>query len=155
MDINYTRNLIKGKITEVIFEEMFRSTEKLTIIPIGYEHTIPELAQYNRHIHIQQVLKNLKHAPDFALISQDRSQVYLVEVKYRHELNDDEILKIAGDLHDKWNPVFLFLATRQNFYFESCKAIVDNKGSIQLLPDGWIKKEVQMQYLSLLQEFET
>jgi hypothetical protein len=154
MDINYTRNLIKGKITEVIFEEMFRSAEEFTVLPIGYEHTVPELAQYQHHVHIQKVLNNLRHAPDFALISQDKSNVFLVEVKYRTVYKEDDVTRIAKDLYEKWNPIFLFLATKDNFYFESCKAIMENNGKASLLSDAWIKNEVQSQYLRLLQEFE-
>ncbi len=51
---------------------MFIASNKFTVIPIGYAHTIPELAQYRHHIQIQQILNNIRNAPDYALISQDK-----------------------------------------------------------------------------------
>ena len=97
MSLNFSKQLIKGKIAETIFEEMFRVSEEFTIIPVGYEHTTPILAQFQHHAQIKEVLENLKSAPDFALISQDKSQVYLVEVKYRSSLNEASILEIAEE----------------------------------------------------------
>jgi hypothetical protein len=98
MDVNYSRKLIKGKIAELIFQEMFGVSEKLTILPIGYEHTTPILAQYQHHVQIKQVLENIRNAPDFALISQDKKSVYLVEVKYQNGFTREHILEIARDL---------------------------------------------------------
>jgi hypothetical protein len=153
MNINYSRGLIKGKIVELIFQEMFGVSEKLTILPIGYEHTTPILAQYQHHLQIKNVLANIRNAPDFALISQDKTQVYLVEVKYRNEFNKEQILEISNDLCLRWNPSHLFLATRDHFYFSPCNSIVYNGGEIEELKDSWINLEVQQAYLSLLQEF--
>lgn len=153
MDVNYTRNLIKGKIAELIFQEMFSVSEKLTILPIGYEHTTPILAQYQHHVQIKQVLDNIRHAPDFALISQDKTQVYLVEVKYRSSFTNEQLLDIAQDLCTRWNPSHLFLATRDHFYFSPCNTIVHANGTIEELKESWVAKEVQRAYLDLLQEF--
>lgn len=152
MDRKYTEDLIKGKITEVIFEEMFRVSGEFTIIPLGYEHTTPILAQYQHLAHIQKVLDNIRHAPDFALISQDKTKVFIVEVKYRVELDNNEILKIAEDLHS-WEPCFIFVATKDNFYFESVQEIARNKGNIKELTDSWISNEIQEESLYLLRKF--
>jgi hypothetical protein len=80
--LNFTRNLLKGKIAETIFEQMFRRLGKFDIVPLGYEHTTPELAQYQHLNHVKQVLDNIRNVPDFALVSQNKGSVYLVEVKY-------------------------------------------------------------------------
>ncbi len=37
IDLNYSKQLIKGKITEHVFQEMFGVSKKLTILSIGYE----------------------------------------------------------------------------------------------------------------------
>ncbi|MBU4016427.1 hypothetical protein KKF69_03015 [Patescibacteria group bacterium] len=153
MNIDFSRNLIKGKITEVIFEEMFRSSEKFTIIPLGYEHTTPILAQYQHHVHIQKVLENIRHAPDFALVSQNKENVYLVEVKYRSRFDKQDILEIANKIHTTWNPCYLFIASRDNFYFSPCSSIIDKGGEIEELRESWIKKDTQQKYSSLLKEF--
>jgi len=153
MSLNFSKQLIKGRIAETIFEEMFRASEELTIIPVGYEHTTPILAQFQHHAQVKEVLENLKSAPDFALISQDKSQVYLVEVKYRSSLKDASILEIAQETKTRWNPCFLFVATQNNFYFSSCSQIIANKGKMDELSERWIKEDVQKEYLSLLKEF--
>jgi len=153
MNVNFSKQLIKGKIAETIFEEMFRVSEEFTIIPLGYEHTTPILAQYQHHAQIKEVLDNIRSAPDFALISQDKSQVYLVEVKYRKSLHDKNILEIAEETKERWNPCFIFVATNEKFYFSSCSQIITNKGKIDELGERWVKEDVQKQYLLLLQEF--
>ncbi|MDE2096048.1 MAG: hypothetical protein KGL39_02265 [Patescibacteria group bacterium] len=43
-EISFFRDLLKGKIAEVIFEQMFRDCGKFTILPFGYEKTVPEVA---------------------------------------------------------------------------------------------------------------
>ncbi len=153
MDISFSRNLIKGKITELIFEEMFRSTEEFTIIPLGYEHTTPMLAQYQHHLHVQKVLQNIRNAPDFALVSQDKQSVYLVEVKYRSQFDKQDVLDIANKINATWNPCFLFLASKNKFYFSPCSSLIDRNGEIEELKESWIKKEIQLAYSFLLTEF--
>lgn len=153
IDINYSRNLIKGKITEAIFEEMFRVSEEFIILPIGYEHTTPILAQYQHHVQIKAVLQNIRNAPDFALISHDHKNVFLIEVKYRNVFTNEDIIQIAEDTITSWNPCFIFVASKDNFYFSSCKTIIDSHGEIERLRESWIKRELQQKYISLLQEF--
>lgn len=149
----YTEDLIKGKITETIFEEMFRVSGEFTVLPIGYEHTTPILAQYQHLLEVKNVLENIRNAPDFALISQDKKKVFLVEVKYRKELDKEEILEIAKDTLTPWNPCFLFVATKDNFYFSPCNTIVNNRGVIDELGKSWIKERIKEEYLALLRNF--
>lgn len=151
--IDFSRNLIKGRIAETIFEEMFRLSEEFTVIPIGYEHTIPELAQYQHHIQVKQVLNNIRNAPDFALISQNKEKVFLVEVKYRHYINPDENYSLANQISTNWNPSFLFMASQEGFFFDSCYKILENNGLIKQLPYSWVQKDIQKKYFNLLKEF--
>ena len=40
-DTRYSpRNFIKGKIGELVFEEMFRKAGKFTVLPFGYEKNL-------------------------------------------------------------------------------------------------------------------
>lgn len=151
--INFSRRLIEGKITELIFSQMFRASGEFTILPIGYENTSPELAQYQHLVRIQQVLENIRNAPDFALISQDKTEVFLVEVKFRSYLENKYVLPLAEELTKKWDPCYLFIATREKFYFDPCNTIINRNGEIRALEDRWIKAELQKEYLSLLREF--
>ena len=95
MSIQFSHELIKGRIAETVFEQMIRYEGRYDVIPFGYEHTMPLLMQYQQLIEIKQVMENIKDAPDFALISNDKRKVYLVEVKYRTQLNIKEILGIT------------------------------------------------------------
>jgi hypothetical protein len=154
MNKKYTEDLIKGKIAEVIFEEMFRVDSRYTIIPLGYEHTTPILAQYQHLLHVRKVLDNIRNAPDFALISEDKKSVYLVEVRYKAAFDKNDILKDAKELYDAgWNPCFLFVGSRDGFYYGSVKNIIDNAGQIDLLPEQRINRGIQEEYHLLLQEF--
>jgi hypothetical protein len=153
IDIEFSKRLIRGKITELIFQEMFRVSNEFTILPLGYEHTTPILAQYQHYVEIKEVLDNIRNAPDFALISEDKSKVFLVEVKYRNSFIKEDILQIAEDTINSWNPCFIFLASKDNFYFSPCSSIIDKKGEIEYLRESWIRKEIQQKYLFLLQEF--
>ncbi len=152
-NINFSKDLIKGKIVETIFQQMFRENESYTILPFGYEHTTPELAQYQRKIALKKVLQNIRHAPDFILISQDKKEVYLVEVKYRSRLEAHYIKKIVEETLRLWDPSYLFVATPQGFFFGPCNEIFNKDGEIGPLYQKWVNKEVQEKYLNLMNEF--
>lgn len=72
------RSFIKGKITEVIFEMMFREAGKFVVIRNGYEYTLPMLAQFDRLKEVQNIVTPIRKAPDFLLISKKKAQVFLV-----------------------------------------------------------------------------
>jgi len=153
MDIKFARDLIKGKIAETIFELMFREEGRFTVIPIGYEHTMPELIQCKQqHTHVQHVLDNLRDAPDFALISQDKSQVYLVECKYRSQIYMEEIRETCSKIHEKYSPCFLFVVTKKGFFYENCRNILSLETMTPLSGD-LMSVHLQVKYLSLLNEF--
>lgn len=151
--IGFSRNLIKGKIAEVIFEQMIREEDNFTVIPLGYEQTLPTLAQYQHLATVQDVMKNLSDAPDFALVSNDKKEVYLVEVKYRENIDQQEVCKYAEKLLKRWKPSFLFVASFSDFYFSSCTAILRER-HIGRLPESWVNSKLQSEYLELLKSFE-
>jgi hypothetical protein len=78
----FSEQLIKGKIAELEFSQLFRNGHKSTVIPFGYENTFPEIAQYANLANDKQAVEIIRSAPDFALFSHDKKEVYLVEVKY-------------------------------------------------------------------------
>jgi hypothetical protein len=153
-NIEFSRDLIKGKIAEIIFEQMFRVSGKFTILRFGYEYTQPELAQYQYLTKIKTVLENIRTSPDFILISQNKKEVYLVEVKYRSRRIESNTKKIAEGILETWNPSWLFIASPDGFFFEPCHTIVANKGKIGSLYTKWVDKKTQLEYLKLLKEFE-
>ncbi len=153
-DIEFSRDLIKGKIAEVVFEQMFRSSGKYTILHSGYEYTLPELAQYQHIAEVKAVIENIRNAPDFVLISQDKKEVHLVEVKYRTHRRPNELKEIAEDVLKIWNPCWLFVASPDGFFFEPCNTVVNNNGEMGLLYSKWVNEDIQREFLKLLNEFE-
>ena len=154
MDIDFSRKLIKGRIAEVIFEQMIREEERYNVIPFGYEHTMPTLAQYRQHFaEIEKIIANISDAPDFALVSKDNTKIFLVEVKYQNVLISEKIKEYADKLLKRWEYPWLFIATPKGFFCSSCRDIRD-KGQINPLSENWVLKERQSAYLELLSEFE-
>jgi hypothetical protein len=150
---DFSRRLIKGKIAEIIFQQMFSNTGKFTIIPFGYEYTTPELSQHEKNDKAKEVIDNIRNAPDFALISKNGNSVYLVEVKYRSKIELNKIIEIASAQNKRWSPSYLFVASLNGFYFDNCHNII-NIGKISKLKENWVEKNLQNTYLGLLREFE-
>lgn len=149
------RNFIKGKIAEIIFEELFREGSNFEVIPFGYEKNFPELAQYQEFVHVRKVLKVVRRMPDFMLISADKTEVFLVEVKYCTKYDEDQIHRMAEETVKYWDHSWLFVATPQNFFFSPCNDIKRNNGKMNFLSRNWIKSDKTYdKFLCLLRDFE-
>ena len=153
MPLTFSKGLIKGKIAEIVFDQMFRESGEFTIIPFGYEYTMPELAQFDGIPVAEKVINNIRNAPDFVLIEEDKKQVYLVEVKYRSHMDKEELRHIAQKVIDRWKIVWLFVATPQGFFFQPCSEVL-KEGNIEPLAESWVSKDIQDDYLRLLVSFE-
>jgi hypothetical protein len=153
--LDFSKELIKGKIAEIIFEQMFRESGEFIIQRFGYEYITPELAQYqhllDKH---KEVLADVRHTPDFILIAPKQGNVFMLETKYRAKLNDAEIKQISEDLVRRWHSPWLFVASLSGFYFQPCHLIIENSGNISPLSENWVPFPVQKGYLELLQKFE-
>ncbi len=152
--ISFTRNLIKGKIAEIIFENMLRETGIFTVMHFGYEYILPELVNDNIFDKESETMKAIRTAPDFAIINNKTKKVHLIEVKYKHNLNEEYIFQDALRMSKSWNPSFIFLATKQGFYFDNVDNIVENRGIIKKLKHPDIPESLQQKYLKLLNEME-
>lgn len=152
-DNDFPHKLIKGKIAELVFDQMFRAMGKFTVIPFGYESTLPEIAQSSHLVEYKLVLDQLRTAPDFAIVSHDKTEVFLVEVKYFTLHSEQEIKAIAEKIHLKWKVVWLFVATPHGFYFDSCSKIIRGDGKISRLTNNWVTQEMQDNYLEVLKDF--
>src|ERR1051325_5778819 len=155
----FSHDLIKGKIAELIFELMFREAGKFTPLRFGYEYTVPELAQYRKLLEVEGVLNNISNSPDFILISKEKNEngkveVFTVEVKYRARLDQQDTARIAAETLKTWNPSWLFIASPSGFFFSACSWIVRDAGQISPLSDNWVSKELKAKYLELLRDFE-
>ncbi len=153
MQKDFTFQLIKGKISETIFDQMFREAGEFTVIPFGYEALVPEIAQLARSLERKEVLDSIRNSPDFALVSHSQKKVFLVEVKYRSHLHEDDVLNIAQMVHDRWKLAWLFIATPEGFYFDSCSDVLNTK-TINKLKPTWINAELQEKYLAVMNKFQ-
>jgi hypothetical protein len=155
MDPLFTEKLIKGKIAEAIFEQMFREQKEFEVIKNGFEYKTPELARNLLSLEHKEYFKRLRHIPDFILFSLDKKQAYLVEVKFRSNIDDHltELIDEAKDLHNAYGPCYLFVATHNTFYYEACKDIVDHNAINEELPEYLIPKSLQQKYLDILNKF--
>jgi hypothetical protein len=151
-NLEFTRNLVKGRIAETIFSQMYRQNGNYTVLEFGYEKVIPQLAG-RLYDHNDVVIETLRVAPDFAVIKQDTGHVRLIEVKYRRKLDKDGTLKCAKKMHVSWNPSYLFIATLDGFYFDEITTIIENGGDISPLEE--ISSELQEKYLQILIDFES
>lgn len=146
----WTDNLIKGKIAEVIFEQMMRKTERFTVIPFGYEKKTPELANNSGTYVRNEAIKVIKRSPDFVLIDNDEHNVFLVEVKFQTNKSLKVTLDSAEQIFETWKPAYMFLATPEGFYFDPVKKIVENDGVISKFGEKLVSKENQEAYLNII-----
>lgn len=151
--LNFSKQLIKGKVAEMIFEQMLRDTGRFTVLGFGYEKVLPELMHRQADIQAEVTMEIIRRAPDFAIINNDTHEVHLIEVKFRARLNNSEILKSARQLSDSWKPAYLFVATPEGFYFGQAMNIVKEEGRIAPLDHKQVSKELQDNYLELLGQF--
>jgi hypothetical protein len=150
---DFARRLVKGKIAETVFAQMLREAEAYTVLDFGYERVLPELLQQGLQ-HDDTVFDTLRTAPDFAVIDKTQKKVFLIEVKYQHELNKYKVLDAANRMHTAWNPSYLFVATLDGFFFDDIATIIAHGGDISPLKDPYIPPAVQAKYLQILRDFE-
>ncbi len=153
-NINFTQQLIKGKIAELIFAQMVRSTGAYTILEFGYENTLPSLAQMHpKSESSAATMEIIKRAPDFTIINHVNKEVHLVEVKYMHEIKKSAVLSIAKAIEKSWKQATLFIATPEGFYFDTVSTIIKNKGEISIFKHPKIQTKTQVEYTELLNNF--
>ncbi len=146
---------IKGKIAEIIFEQMFRyAGDKYTVTAFGYEHVMPHIVQAAYRSYDRSLLETVRHAPDFALVTHDPESVILVEVKYRSKFITEQIKKDATATHKLWKEGWLFYATPKGFFFNKCSDLLKNNyPKLDRLKEEAVPNEIQEKYLGLLNEF--
>lgn len=152
-NILFTHDLVKGKIAEIIFEQMIRNTKGYTILEFGYEKIIPELAQMKKTKETKETIEIVRRAPDFAVINHDTKEVHLIEVKYMNSIDKARVLRTARMIKNSWNQAALFVANPKGFYYDTVDNIIKNKGVISELHHKRISPKIQQQYLDMLNEF--
>lgn len=149
----FEHKLIKGRIAETIFELMFRDTNKFSVLHFGYESTVPTLAQYRNTVVMKKVINQVDKSPDFILMTENKEQVYFVEVKYRAHPDPKEILETSIEIAKRWELCHLFLVTKNGFYFSPVNTVINKHGEVDELSTNWVSREIQDKYLKLSQDF--
>ena len=88
MQKDFKKQLIKGKIAEMIFQQMWAEINQCTILPLGYERVLPGLLERSQN----KIFKPIRTAPDFVLIPKD-DNIMIVEVKFRRKAESKNKLK--------------------------------------------------------------
>lgn len=150
---DFLTKFVKGKIAEALFEKMFSESGSYAVIPSGYEHTIPIVAQFQHQISASDVLNTLKKSPDFILQSEDKRQIWFVEVKYNSSSSNFSYLQQQClEIASCWPHTHIFIATPNGFFFDDVKNI--SKGLLpQPLRVEVIPMDVQEKYLKVLNDF--
>ena len=152
-DTTFSQNLIKGKVAEMIFEQMLRDAGGFTVLGFGYEKILPELARRQDSVEAERTMEIIRRAPDFAVIKHDNNKVYLIEVKYMRALKEHWVKSAAEKMLASWDPSYLFIATPDGFYFDAAKKVTENEGRIDPLNNESISQELQDSYLKVLKTF--
>lgn len=152
-NVDFARNLVKGKIAETVFAQMLRETKNFTVLEFGYEKVIPELVMhgYNQN---EGIMETLRSAPDFAVINEKTKIVHLIEVKYMRKMSHKYMLDHATRMAKSWNPSYLFVATLDGFYFGDIQSVISASGAITPLNHAQISTDIQEKYLQILKDFE-
>lgn len=150
---SFEHDLIKGKIAEMIFELMFRDTNKFTVLHLGYEYTAPILAQYRNMVVMKKVLDPISKAPDFILLTENKKQTYPVEVKYRAFPYKNDLVDIARKIVKNYPACHIFLISKSGFYFNPVHTIINRRGVMDSLPTSWVSQKIQNKYLKLAADY--
>lgn len=151
--INFSRQLIKGRIAEIVFEQMLRDAGCFTVLSFGYENILPELMRRQHDMQAEETMEIIRRAPDFAVINNESHEVHLIEVKYRKSIQPGGVLQAAERMYASWKPSYLFIATPEGFFFGKVADIVESKGEIAPLNHPKIPADLQEQYLGILNDF--
>lgn len=153
MQKDFPESLIKGKIAELIFDLMFRASGKYTVIPFGFESTMPSLQQAAKKSYDDELFETIRNAPDFALVSHAAEAIHLVEVKYRSRPDLEDYRKTAKRIFEQWKLAWIFYATPEGFYFDKCNDLMDENSMLTPLSSDLVSAELQDKYHAILKKY--
>ena len=151
--MSFEENLIKGKIVETIFQQMFIETDKYELYSFEATVDLSSIQHLSHHKDIQNILDGSSPVPQCIIVPKGKDEVYIINTLYSESYHSNDLIDQARDSHDKWEYSWLFLATRYHFHFDSCWNIMNSNGHMDLLPYTWIPRDIQDKYKSLLHQF--
>lgn len=115
------QNRLKGAVTQSLVRSLFAQAG-LTIVPLGIEETIREVAELPLPQYMQLNLPTaLRKIPDFFATDKDRTKFWLIEVKYRRQWSDavrDELGVAFAQQVSTWDPLIaiIFLGEKPSYF---------------------------------------
>ena len=101
---------------------------------------------------MKKVLDTVSKSPDYILLTENKKQPYIVEVKYRAHIDKDQILSIAEQIVKNWETSYIFLISKDGFYFSPVHTIINKGGDVEPLSTNWIRQEIQDKYKKLAED---
>ncbi len=152
-NIKFTHELLKGKIAEIIFEQMIHNTKGYTVLEFGYEKVVHQLAKANKSDDARAMIEIVRRAPDYAIVNEENHNVTLVEIKYMAKRTRGKVLSVAKEIERSWRHAALFVASPDGFFFDQVDSIIAKKGEIKPFTHVKIPEKMIADYLNLLKEF--
>ncbi len=152
-NIDFTDQLIKGKIAEIVFEQMIHQTKGYTILEFGYEKVVRQLANERKSDVARETIEIVRRASDFAIVNEKTHDITLVEVKYMYQITPKYVKQVAQNIKKSWKRASLFIVSPEGFFFGAVSELVDNGGHIKPFHHNHIPKNRQREYLALINKY--
>lgn len=138
--ITFVRELAKSRVTQTVFEQMFRQNFNYHVFPFGYEVVFPDIALSRlARAKGSTPFEYLRATPDFRIYPLNHPErLSFVEVKYRGYLYAPYLKTAAENIAQYFPGTYLFIATPEDFYMSSCDSIIDTRGEIKPLTESQV-----------------
>lgn len=103
-------NKLKGNITQVILKTLLEDVG-YNVVPFGVEEVFREIKELEKE-QVIELPTTLRKMPDFIVINQDKTKVFMVEVKYRKKWDEDTKQELSETLIPQlqtWNPIYVMM----------------------------------------------
>jgi len=153
MGTDFPENLIKGKIVETVFQQMFLEADLYEMYSFEATVDFSSIQHLSHHKDIQNIIDGTSPIPQCIIVPKGKSEVYIVSTMYNPSYHSKELVETAQKLHHNWDYAWLFLATDHHLHFDSCWNIMNSHGHMDFLPYTWIPRDLQEKYRTLLRQF--
>lgn len=134
-------NRLKGSVTQALVRSLLTDAG-ISVVPLGVEEVVREVSELDiKQYHSLNLPQSLRKLPDFLAVNAERTQSWLIEVKFRKTWNDtvrDELGKTLSEQVCHWAPLYLIL-----FWGETPSKISYQPSSwVRSVRLGWHKGEL-------------
>lgn len=153
MNNNFPENLIKGKIVETVFQQMFLGSDQYEMYSFEATVDFSSIQHLVHHTDIQNIIDGKAPVPQCIVVPKGKDEVYIVNTLYSPSYHSQDLMVLAEKYHSQWEYSWLFFATDHHLHFDSCWNIMNSHGHMDFLPYTWIPRDIQDKYRTLLHQF--